>query len=345
MRQEEEERLEEEGGPPVRADPQDPAFDRARRLALACRRCGWAPARRQAAFGLLPGEAGFKVTATADAGGAPATLAGAHPYSLVTEINFNKVGNFSDGDLKDLDLRPAAGADRKRDLGATGAAPRSSRPRASPPTKQASRARAARPHPDRHRHPGELPRAAAKPGPSGSSTSRRRRARPRASASRPTASRSRSPRACAKPAANTGSPSSSTTSPSCSTSPACAWRSGAPPSAIAHDGQRGNCLNETDPSSPHAQCPVSELNPPHPAQAYLTLPSNCDEAARIPHLAPTSWQAPAAQVAALLDQRRRRSPLCDKLAFNPIPRGELSTDRTSPRAAMTSPSTAPARRC
>ena len=78
----------------------------------------WAPAPAGAAFGLLPGEAGFKVTATADAGGAPATLAGAHPYSLITEINFNKVGNFSDGDLKDLTYDLPAGPDRKRDLGA-----------------------------------------------------------------------------------------------------------------------------------------------------------------------------------------------------------------------------------
>src|SRR5207342_78314 len=62
----------------------------------------------QADFGFLPGEAGFKVTATADAGDAPATLAGSHPYSLVTEINLNKAGAFADGDLKDLsyDLPP-----------------------------------------------------------------------------------------------------------------------------------------------------------------------------------------------------------------------------------------------
>ena len=76
--------------------------------ALALAVAIWAPASASADFGLLPGEAGFKVTATADAGGAPATLAGAHPYSLVTEINFNKAGNFSEGDLKDLtyDLPP-----------------------------------------------------------------------------------------------------------------------------------------------------------------------------------------------------------------------------------------------
>ena len=34
----------------------------------------------------------------------PATLAGSHPYSLITEINFNKAGEFSDGDLRNLQL-------------------------------------------------------------------------------------------------------------------------------------------------------------------------------------------------------------------------------------------------
>jgi hypothetical protein len=61
-----------------------------------------------AAFGFLPGEAGFKATATSSAGGEAATLSGSHPYSLVTEVELNKVGEFSDGDLKDLtyDLPP-----------------------------------------------------------------------------------------------------------------------------------------------------------------------------------------------------------------------------------------------
>ena len=99
------------------------------------------------------------------------------------------------------------------------------------------------------------------------------------------------------------------------------------PFATAHDGERGNCLKETDPSSPHAQCPVSELNPPHAARAYLTLPSNCDEALFF-NLTATSWQAPSTEVERSWTSGAELT-LCDKLAFNPIPRGKLSTDRTS----------------
>ncbi len=51
-----------------------------------------------AAFDFLPGEAGFSATATSTAGGEVSTLAGSHPYSLVTEVNFNKAGEFSEGD-------------------------------------------------------------------------------------------------------------------------------------------------------------------------------------------------------------------------------------------------------
>src|SRR4051812_47188990 len=68
-----------------------------------------APSAAQADFGFLPGASGFHVTTTSDVEGEPATLAGSHPYSLITEINFNQIGEYSDGDLKDLELDQPAG--------------------------------------------------------------------------------------------------------------------------------------------------------------------------------------------------------------------------------------------
>jgi hypothetical protein len=81
----------------------------------------------QAAFGLLPGDAGFNVTASEPddpalvlggvAAGGPDSLAGSHPYALDAQVNFNPGPEspgepgvpYSDGDLRDLRLDLPAG--------------------------------------------------------------------------------------------------------------------------------------------------------------------------------------------------------------------------------------------
>jgi hypothetical protein len=81
-----------------------------------------APPPAQASFGLLPGDAGFNVSATEPddpeyvvggaAPGGPDNLAGSHPYTLRAEIDFNPAPPspgeptvpHSDGDLRDLRL-------------------------------------------------------------------------------------------------------------------------------------------------------------------------------------------------------------------------------------------------
>ena len=118
-----------------------------------------------------------------------------------------KPANFSDGDLKDLDLDLPPGL-----IENPTAVPHCSAAQFCDPARLALRSEPLGRELLRHRprsasSPWTAPTAAAKPGPSASSTSPRRRARPRASASLPTASRSRSPPTCAKPAANTASPS------------------------------------------------------------------------------------------------------------------------------------------
>jgi hypothetical protein len=45
------------------------------------------------------------------------------------------------------------------------------------------------------------------------------------------------------------------------------------PWAASHDGERGNCLNEAEPSTPFGACKAEGQS--HPPRAYLTLPSVC----------------------------------------------------------------------
>jgi len=56
-----------------------------------------------ASFGFGPGSEGFDVAAT-DKGGSPANQAGTHPYAIEVDIGLNATGGFSDGDLRDLHL-------------------------------------------------------------------------------------------------------------------------------------------------------------------------------------------------------------------------------------------------
>jgi hypothetical protein len=63
----------------------------------------WLPASAQAGFGFEPGATGFDATVT-EQDGSSATKAGTHPYAMSVHIGLNKVGQFADGDLRDLRL-------------------------------------------------------------------------------------------------------------------------------------------------------------------------------------------------------------------------------------------------
>jgi hypothetical protein len=104
------------------------------------------------------------------------------------------------------------------------------------------------------------------------------------------------------------------------------------PWSLAHNPQRGNCLNEADPTEPWGKCSVGRPAF-HPAQAYLTLPASCGTPLSAT-LRAESWQqpgAPATATTAFHDAQGRPLALggCNLLAFNPTPTARLSSARAS----------------
>lgn len=92
----------------------------------------------------------------------------------------------------------------------------------------------------------------------------------------------------------------------------------------AHDGERGNCLNESEPSHPYAKCSVQADQPQHAAMPFLTMPTECNVPLRFGvHM--RSWQGESAQASAAAP------PLegCNLVPFEPTPVARLTTGRTS----------------
>jgi hypothetical protein len=279
----------------------------------------------QADFGFLPGEAGFKVTATADAGGEPATKAGSHPYSLITEINLNKAGAFSDGDLKDLsyDLPPGL-IENATSVPRCGAV-QFTTPRNSPYETSLSGESC-----PAITQIGIVTLQSSHAGGETRSFGVFNLAPPPGSPSRFGFAPYGEPITIAPHVREAGreygltldlrnfSQSLDVTGLRLEI-----WGT---PWATAHDEQRVDCLKETDPAIGNGKCPVSALNPPHPAQAYLTLPSTCEVPLNF-HLSATSWQQPAPVQRSWTSGAALKE--CDNLPFNPIPRGRLSTNRAN----------------
>ena len=97
------------------------------------------------------------------------------------------------------------------------------------------------------------------------------------------------------------------------------------PWSVAHDAQRGDCLNESEPSFGWAKCSVGRpsLNP---VRAYLTMPTSCDGPLTFSASA-SSWGEPAQA-----DQRDFSGQTlsgCDSLPFDPVASGTVSNPRAS----------------
>jgi hypothetical protein len=96
------------------------------------------------------------------------------------------------------------------------------------------------------------------------------------------------------------------------------------PWSILHNAQRGNCLNELEPSFGWAKCSIGR--PLHnPSVAYLTLPTSCEGPLAFTATA-TSWQQPAPVTRTLSGPSLED---CDTLPFEPEPFAQLSDPRAS----------------
>lgn len=102
------------------------------------------------------------------------------------------------------------------------------------------------------------------------------------------------------------------------------------PWGASHDGERGDCLNEAEPSFPWARCSVG---PPaeFPPAALLSLPPSCAGTLSFKASA-DSWQQPARVTSSTLNRTKGGQPAqmrCEYLQFNPEVVGHLDNTRAS----------------
>ena len=101
------------------------------------------------------------------------------------------------------------------------------------------------------------------------------------------------------------------------------------PWGVSHNGERGNCLNEAEPTFPWAKCSVGPPTGFKPL-AYLTLPTTCEGPLRFAARA-TSWQQPATVSA------QASGPAlgaCEGLIFDPHPFARLTDKKASSSSGL-----------
>lgn len=102
------------------------------------------------------------------------------------------------------------------------------------------------------------------------------------------------------------------------------------PWGVSHNGLRGNCLNEVEPTFPYAKCPT--FPPPPTPQAYLTLPTSCAGPVAF-SIGANSWQQPAFVGATALSRDSSGNPAgfegCAGLHFEPVALGQATNPRAS----------------
>jgi hypothetical protein len=72
-------------------------------VTLAVASALWLPTVASASFGFLPGAEGFDASVV-KRDGSPSLEAGTHPYAMHIDLGLNRDGQFSDGDLRNLDI-------------------------------------------------------------------------------------------------------------------------------------------------------------------------------------------------------------------------------------------------
>jgi hypothetical protein len=102
------------------------------------------------------------------------------------------------------------------------------------------------------------------------------------------------------------------------------------PWGASHNGERGDCLNETEPTFPWAKCSVGEPRDLPPV-AFLSLPAKCSGSLSF-NLTASSWQQPGQVSATAVNRTKSGQPaemFCDYLQFNPSVVGHLDTTKAS----------------
>jgi hypothetical protein len=290
-------------------------------------------------FGFLPGEAGFSARAIAD-GGATATQAGSHPYQLDFELGLNQGGEFEgqpgvafpDGDLRDLDLRFPSGLLVNPSVVDRCAALQFATPRSSPFEESRS---------------GESCPDASQVGTVEVATSREGGASRRfglfnldpapgvaaqfgfAAYGVPVVLDVGLPEGPGGTYALTLQARNISQSFDLRGLRVSLWGT---PWASSHDGQRGDCLNEREPTFPWAKCSVGRPEGSHQPLAALSLPTRCGEPLSFSVRA-TSWQQPGEAAAQAFSQSSLGTPApldrCSQLRFAYDATGLLTDEKAS----------------
>ena len=103
------------------------------------------------------------------------------------------------------------------------------------------------------------------------------------------------------------------------------------PWGLSHNFQRGNCLNEAEPTFGWAKCSISPPQPEHAPFAYLTLPAACGAPLAF-NASVDSWQgSAAAATASSRDAEGNPAGLggCASLRFEPVASGQPTNPRAS----------------
>jgi hypothetical protein len=289
------------------------------------------PSSASAAFGLLPGAEGFSMQANAE-GGKAATVAGSHPYELRARLAFTTSESpgqpgvqFPDGDLRDLTLQMPAGlianpAALPKCLASDFAIPRSSPFEASASGESC---------------PAETQVGTVEVKTSlGGGIARRFGVFNLNPPAGVTAQIGFAPFGTPVVLAQRLSPGADgqyTLSLQARNFPQAIDVSGlelvlwGTPWGASHDGERGNCLNEVEPSFPWAKC--SAASPLFiPPTAYLSMPTHCQGALTY-SLSASSWQGG-------VTVSRSHTPAgvledCDALLFEPLAHGQLTNRKAS----------------
>ena len=296
------------------------------------------PASARASFGFLPGAEGFSVSAS-DENGAADNRAGSHPYALTTEVNFIPAGEspgqpgvpFADGDVRDLrfDLPPGL-------LENPAVVPACSQAdfhtaRVSPFEKPS---RSGESCPDRSQIGVVQVRSSFGGGSSRSFGVFNLEAPPGA----PSALGFNAYGApivfipqVRQADGEYGLSLQARQIPQLVSLSGFTMTIWGVPWDVTHDRERGNCLNEAEPSLSWGRCSAG-TSPSDPALAYLTLPSSCARPLEFTATA-SSWQQPAAVSSRLFTHYNQGEPShlegCDAIAFGPAPRGFVTDPRAS----------------